>query len=551
MKKIILFVFFIVPFLASSQGLIRNAQASELIRNNPKVQKTRSLNIPSSYSLEKYTPHVLDQAKSSMCAAYSLALARTIVYARNNNLTNKNKISSEAYSPYYIYTKYKSSTGQDFDGGLMMYFNKLNEFGYAKMKEVEYPHYYPFTETQLWDYSVPSYINLDLEYIKSEKFDNINSIYVDDVSTEEGIKELTDLIKSEIVNERPVIFGMNIYESFRYSEDYWYGGEEVLCSEVILVNDEKDYCYASNANPSGKCDEHKPEEYYAGHAMTLIAFDDEKYGGSFLIQNSWGQGAHNNGKVWIPYATFAYLAEDIQSLDKAPKTMFDEPFEYSFNYSADEINTKTRDFSENLDINWFLFTMLAVENHNKKDAQKNRLMLPNKLRISGQLEDNLLEGYGEINLNNKFIYNGNFSEGYFDGNGELKKYDNWGDLISKREGIFLKGKFMDGNVEEDINPRWFPSGMHGYKMTGKMKDGVYYGFGKLEHNQWDETFEGYFEDNYPIRGKKISWVLKEYNPYNYEYEGEFYLLRAHGKGKKVWSDGLIQEGKFEYGRFIH
>ena len=106
MKKIILFIFLIVPFLGSSQGLIRNAQASELVRNNPKVQKTRSLNIPSSYSLEKYTPHVFNQGKSTMCAAYSLALARTIVYARNNNLTNKNKISSEAYSPYYIYTKY-------------------------------------------------------------------------------------------------------------------------------------------------------------------------------------------------------------------------------------------------------------------------------------------------------------------------------------------------------------------------------------------------------------------------------------------------------------
>ena len=35
-----------------------------------------------------------------------------------------------------------------------------------------------------------------------------------------------------------------------------------------------------------------------------------------------------------------------------------------------EINTKTRDFSKDLDINWFLFTMLAVENHNKKNAQK-------------------------------------------------------------------------------------------------------------------------------------------------------------------------------------
>ena len=207
-----------------------------------------------------------------------------------------------------------------------MYFNKLNEFGYAKMKEVEYPHYYPFTETQLWDYSVPSYINLDLEYIKSEKFDNINSIYVDDVTTEEGRKELTDLIKSEIVNERPVIFGMNLPPSFDVSEDYWYGGEEMWCDEIVLIDDKQNYCNSTNTNISGKCDDHKPERYDAWHAMTLIAFDDEKYGGSFLIQNSWGQEAHNNGKVWIPYVTFAYFAVDIQSLDKAPKTIFDEKF---------------------------------------------------------------------------------------------------------------------------------------------------------------------------------------------------------------------------------
>ena len=157
-----------------SQGLIRDSKATERIRQNYRVQKTRSSNLPISYSLEKYTPHVFDQGESHMCTAYSLALARTIVYARNNNLTNKNVISAEAYSPYYIYSKYKSSTHGEFDGGLDMYFNKLNDFGYAKLKEVEYPHYYPFTEIQLWDFSVPSYLKLDHDFIKSEKFDEIN-----------------------------------------------------------------------------------------------------------------------------------------------------------------------------------------------------------------------------------------------------------------------------------------------------------------------------------------------------------------------------------------
>ena len=538
-KKIVLLLLIIVPYCIHSQGIKRSKEASELVRKNPRVQKNRSLNLPSNYSLEKYTPHVFDQGNSDMCAAYSLALARTMVYARNNNLTNKNKISAEAYSPYYIYSKFKSSTGDDFDGGLSMYFNKLNEFGYAKMKEVEYPHYYPFTETQLWDYSVPSYINLDLEYIKSEKFDNINTIYVDDISTEEGRKELTDLIKSEIVNERPIIFGMNIYYSFFNSEDYWYGGEEVFCDELIIVNNEQDLCHTANANPSGKCDEHKPEDYYSGHAMTLIAFDDEKYGGSFLIQNSWGKGNHNKGKVWIPYDTFAYLAEEIQSLDKKPKTIFDEAYNYTFKYPSNEINPKTRDFSENLDINWFLFTMLAVENHNKKDAQKDRLTLPNKLKISGKLEDNLLQGYGSINLNNKFIYQGNFKDGFFHGEGDLSKYDNWGDLITIKSGEFFDGELKNGYTEENFGKNHW---LKGYKYYGSIINFKFNGNAKIIDNQYDYYFSGQFKDGQIIFGEEKFKF--------YKYSGQFKNFTPHGKGKIVYDNGEIEEGEFENGRFI-
>ena len=84
-KKIVLLLLFIVPYCIHSQGIKRSKEASELVRKNPRVQKNRSLNLPSNYSLEKYTPHVFNQGNSDMCAAYSLALARTMVYARNNN----------------------------------------------------------------------------------------------------------------------------------------------------------------------------------------------------------------------------------------------------------------------------------------------------------------------------------------------------------------------------------------------------------------------------------------------------------------------------------
>ena len=129
-KNILIILVLLATSSVLAQGLIRSVKSSELIKKNPRaqVQKTRSLNTPDSFSLDKYTPHVFNQAQSAMCAAYSLALARTIIYARNNNLSNKNQISAEAYSPYYIYTKYKGVMNEPFDGGLEMYFNKLNEF---------------------------------------------------------------------------------------------------------------------------------------------------------------------------------------------------------------------------------------------------------------------------------------------------------------------------------------------------------------------------------------------------------------------------------------
>ena len=546
MKKTILLIIFYLLLIPSlvSQGLIRDSKSSELIKKNPRVKigKTRSLNTPTSFSLEKFTPHVFNQGRSDMCTAYSLALARTIVYARNNNLTNKNQISAESYSPYYIYTKYKSVINEDFEGGLNMYFNKLNEYGYAKMKIIEYPHYYPFTENQLWDFSVPSYTNLDLKFIKSEKFDIINSIDIDNYETEEDRSELVVLIKSELLRGRPILFGINLYETFYGSEDVWYDNTETYCSEMINTNQGEDRCGVVNANPSGMCDRHKPENYYAGHAMTVIAYDDQKYEGAFLIQNSWGLHSHNEGKVWIPYDVFARLAEDIQSVDKSPKSIFDDKYKYSINYPSKELNFKTKNFSKFIDPNWFLFAALNIEELDIKKLKKGKMILPNNLTLKGTLKENLLNGYGELNLNDKFIYKGNFNAGYFDGQGELSLYDNWGDLTSQRVGVFSLGKFSEGDAQEIVKDRRL-SGMYGYSFKGKIKNGKYSGYGELTHNQYDYNFKGNFDNNWPSNGKEITgW---------YRYEGEFKFFYPHGYGKRIiLRDGTVEEGVFDYGKFI-
>ena len=72
------------------------------------------------------------------------------------------------------------------------------------------------------------------------------------------------------------------------------------------------------------------------------------------------------------------------------------------------------------------------------------------LSYAGSLNNNLMEGDGEINLNDRFVYKGQFKRGTFDGTGTLVQYDEWGDVISLKKGEFKNGKFFSGEVKEMI-----------------------------------------------------------------------------------------------------
>ena len=44
-----------------------------------------------------------------------------------------------------------------------------------------------------------------------------------------------------------------------------------------------------------------------GHAVTIIGFNDNKYGGCFEIMNSWGSEYGDNGFMWIKYDDLASI----------------------------------------------------------------------------------------------------------------------------------------------------------------------------------------------------------------------------------------------------
>lgn len=52
-----------------------------------------------------------------------------------------------------------------------------------------------------------------------------------------------------------------------------------------------------------------------GHALCIVGYDDNKYGGSFKFLNSWGAKYGDNGYVWMPYADFSNCVNEVMSMD--------------------------------------------------------------------------------------------------------------------------------------------------------------------------------------------------------------------------------------------
>jgi hypothetical protein len=56
-----------------------------------------------------------------------------------------------------------------------------------------------------------------------------------------------------------------------------------------------------------------------GHAMTVIGYDDRKFGGAFQIMNSWGEKWGKSGIGWVRYGDFSRYAKEAYGIDPLPK----------------------------------------------------------------------------------------------------------------------------------------------------------------------------------------------------------------------------------------
>ena len=293
-----------------SQGFEWNENINmQLKANTSKVDlsKVRSI-IPDSASLERYIPFIHNQRETAMCVAYSLANCRTIIYAKNKRLSNDTVIIRNSFSPFHLYYHIKKENDYLCNKGLNPAdaINYLYEYGIAKLINVEYPEYWPFTENQLCNYYPPNR-QIDNQNASTFRIDKPEYVDKDGLSTLDKIR----VLKNAIASGKPIFFGMRPFPK-------------------------------SLANSNGK-DFWRPKLYESknnneiGHAMTIIGYNENKHGGSFQILNSYGKDWGNNGKIWIKYYDLVEHSEMFVIIGKKYESRFGSKPKLSSNNNNEQL----------------------------------------------------------------------------------------------------------------------------------------------------------------------------------------------------------------------
>ncbi|MEA2111123.1 MAG: C1 family peptidase [Campylobacterota bacterium] len=95
-------------------------------------------------------------------------------------------------------------------------------------------------------------------------------------------------IKAALANRQPVVIIIKTYDSFN-----------------ALDGDDSVYSTFSG-------------EFRGNHGVTIVGYDDSKYGGAFKIINSWGRNWGSKGYFWLPYSSVKDVVRSSYVLSDAP-----------------------------------------------------------------------------------------------------------------------------------------------------------------------------------------------------------------------------------------
>lgn len=261
---------FILGLLTFVGSLTAQERATGLKYDEAKMKSSMNLvekplgfgqNLPKSASLEKYAPTIGDQGNYGSCTGWSTTYcAATISY---NVLAEKEGLPSTkdiwSFDPMFTYENIKDKSVTDCSEGTYIE-DALVFFMENGAKRMVYDEakcgWVPATFSSLWKATGAWYL-----WDKSDSRDT-----------------KIEAVCQMIANGKPVPFGMTVPKSF------------------------------FSVGADGKFSPSNTEATYGGHAMCIVGYDDNKFGGAFRVMNSWGTGWGDKGFCWIKYDDLLYWA---------------------------------------------------------------------------------------------------------------------------------------------------------------------------------------------------------------------------------------------------
>ena len=101
--------------------------------------------------------------------------------------------------------------------------------------------------------------------------------------------------KAALANKQPIVIGIEVYDSFSRLS-----GSDSVYNTL-----------------SG--------EHQGGHAITVVGYDDNRFGGAFKVINSWGVSWGDKGFFWLPYTMVSKVVVQSYVLTDAPNNRESKP----------------------------------------------------------------------------------------------------------------------------------------------------------------------------------------------------------------------------------
>ena len=316
--------------------------------------------LPTNFSLRKYCPPSLSQEGQSCVGWASAYGAMSIIHNIKFNITNDNEKFLFAFDPNYIYSlialesDYNCEQGTYITDGLSI----LTKYGCKKMFAPELTSCNSVISKKSKKYGLPFVIK-GYQTPPDEFYDG---------TAEEKIT----LLKESLIEKNPLIIAIATTETF-----------STFGSDIGIVG--KDGLYDPNEN----------ENFNGGHAMCVIGYDENKFGGSFEVMNSWGTDFGDNGFVWIKFDDFLRITREIYKLD-----VFENNINKSSTYEC------------------FFGDCKNEYSHSKFEDNH---------RYEGEFKNGNLKGFGLYYFDNGDLYAGQFSMGTQHGSGiyYISQEDKW------------------------------------------------------------------------------------------------------------------------------